>query len=219
MTPEEVIDTCAAMGIYLRVHAGKLKAAPAPAGPLLDNLRLHRDAIIARLEGLPPMPPMGAPHRRGPSPQNEVCAREGRLRANGTEPAGTIGGIGFDVRHPAASAPPMPPMTPVPFFPAAKAAPPHAHSRTQVDVTRLSNRIGGIGRQSELVADPTDLAERAAILETDGVCRREAETHALREFGFTSWEAYAAALATHLKGKCLPPAHWCATGRPSFDTL
>jgi hypothetical protein len=35
MTPEQVIDTCAAMGICLRVDAGKLKAAPPPNGPLL----------------------------------------------------------------------------------------------------------------------------------------------------------------------------------------
>jgi hypothetical protein len=44
-----------------------------------------------------------------------------------------------------------------------------------------------------------DLAERAAILETNGAPREAAETQTLQEVGFPSWEAHAAALAARLR--------------------
>ena len=76
--------------------------------------------------------------------------------------------------------------------------------------------------------DPTDLAERAAILEANGMSREAAETQALREAGFPSWEAYAVALAAQLNGKIkaaqAPSAgplvhHWQALVRHSLSFL
>jgi hypothetical protein len=123
MTPEEVIDTCAAMGICLWAEAGKLKAAPSPAPPLLDKLRLHRDAVIARLEGLPPMPPMGSPHPRGVSAQ---CDMGGRFAPILGKRMGGIGGTPHILADPVASAQLDPPMPPIDFpEPAEKCSPPH----------------------------------------------------------------------------------------------
>jgi hypothetical protein len=59
--------------------------------------------------------------------------------------------------------------------------------------------------------DPMDLAERAAILEVNGVPREAAEIQALQEAGFPSWEVYAVALAAQLKGK-IDAAHAPADG-------
>jgi hypothetical protein len=73
-----------------------------------------------------------------------------------------------------------------------------------------------------------DLAERAAILEADGVPRKAADAEALQEAGFRSWDAYAVALAAQLKAKIqtaqAPSAgqlarHWQALVRHSLSFL
>jgi hypothetical protein len=73
-----------------------------------------------------------------------------------------------------------------------------------------------------------NLAERAAILETNGAPREAAETQALQEAGFPSWEAYAVALAAQLTSKIeaaqAPSAgplahHWQALVRHSLSFL
>lgn len=76
--------------------------------------------------------------------------------------------------------------------------------------------------------DPMDLAERAAILQANGMPREAAETEALQEAGFLSLEAYAATLAAQLKGNieaALAPTtgslarHWQALRGHSFGFL
>src|SRR5262249_12074186 len=125
MTPEEVIDICAAMGICLRVEGGKLKAAPPPASPLLDKLRLHRDAIIVRLKGLPLCPGCGRPPRRGARAKCNMGAGGGFARSGGKR----RGGIGPDPLPPpvpAAGTQLDPPMPPIHFpEPAERYAPAH----------------------------------------------------------------------------------------------
>jgi hypothetical protein len=116
----------------------------------------------------------------------------------------------------------------MPFAIEAEAKISHAHNRSQIGITPPNNRIGGMGLQSELVAGPADLAERIAILENDGARRRDAEIQVLGEIGFTSWEAYAAALAANLKcnieGAQVPSAgplrrRWQALVRDSLSFL
>jgi hypothetical protein len=234
MTPEEVVDTCAAMGICLRVEAGKLKAAPPPAPPLLAKLRLHRDAVIARLEGLPPMTPMGSPHPRGASAQ---CNTGGRFARSSGKRMGGIGVTPHILADPAASAQLDPPMPPIDLpEPAEKCSPPRAalsaQRRAQPDI---SVPEGGLEPQARVahpwscpLPDPVNLAERAAILETNGAPREAAETQALQEAGFPSWEAYAVALAAQLTSKIeaaqAPSAgplahHWQALVRHSLSFL
>jgi hypothetical protein len=206
MTPEEVIDTCAAMGIYLRVEAGKLKAAPPPAPPLLDKLRLHRDAVIARLEGMPSKPPMASPNPRGASAQRDMI---GRFTPISGKRIGGIGGTPHIQTDASPSTQLNPPMPPIDFpEPAERYAPAH----------RLPGPL----------CDPVDLAERTAILEANGVSRDEAEALALTETGFPSWDAYAVALAAQLKAKIeaaqAPSSgplvrHWQALARNSLSFL
>src|SRR5262249_45058920 len=125
MTPEEVIDICAAMGICLRVEGGKLKAAPPPASPLLDKLRLHRAAIIVRLKGRPLCPGCGRPHPKGAPAQ---CNRRAGARF-GAGVGKRMGGIGPDPPPPpvpAAGTQLDPPMPPIHFpEPAERYAPAH----------------------------------------------------------------------------------------------
>ena len=77
--------------------------------------------------------------------------------------------------------------------------------------------------------DPLDLAERAAILEADGVHREAAETQALKEVGLSSWETYAATLGVRLRSQVetvagFPPAnrlqrYWQVLGRQTLSFL
>jgi hypothetical protein len=80
-------------------------------------------------------------------------------------------------------------------------------------VGTFDSRHGDGGNRSEVVspllavqdavrgplADPTDFIERIAILADAGI--EDAEVQALDEAGFQSWEAYADALATYVKGR------------------
>jgi hypothetical protein len=49
------------------------------------------------------------------------------------------------------------------------------------------------GRRADALPDPTDLLERASVLEVDGVPRHEADRQVLNEVGYASWEGLASA--------------------------